>query len=140
MDNKVIIMKVPPNNQMIITILISIKSVIWWGGNVQIYITVSHYNDNRKSHWTHQIGPESFFYFFLYLLMDILLRWVITNDHRIDTHIPGTGGLSSLGWTLTNENAGFPVFIRWIGAGSPWFLPNSTRPSSAGCLIVVCLV
>ena len=35
--------------------------------------------------------------------MNILLWWVITNDHRIDTHIPGTMGCLRQGFSYSDH-------------------------------------
>ena len=62
--------------------------------------------------------------YFLYPLTNIMLRGVI-NDHRTDTHVPGTNGHNIMGYeTLTT-----PVTLSLLGAGRA-----STCPAGFGVL------
>ena len=57
----------------------------------------------------HPAQGKDWIFEFYYPLMNISLRWMIS-DHRTDTHVLGTSGHNSLGYeTLTTSGAGFPV-------------------------------
>ena len=75
---------------------------------------VIHPLDDASAYKVKNIGIKRlirfyFYFLFYYLVMNILLRGMIT-DHLSNTYVPGTNGRTSIGFkTLTTSGAGFPV-------------------------------